>query len=145
MTQPKRVTDALSVTTQPNEDDIRRFAELGYRTLINNRPDGEEPGQLPADEAETIAEHAGMQYVHLPVKVGAIGAGDVEAFHRALREHPGPIVAHCKSGTRSYLLWAAGEVLRGERTAEQVVRDAGAAGYDLSSLPGLVERLKTER
>lgn len=142
MREPKPITDRLFVTPQPSKTDIRRFAEQGFRTIINNRPDGEDPGQLAAAEAKAEAERAGMHYVHLPVRTGAIAASDVEAFHRALRESPQPVVAHCKTGTRSYLLWGAGEAMSGKRDAADVVTQASAAGYDLSSLPALVVRLK---
>ena len=50
-------------------------------------------------------------------------------------------MAHCKSGTRSYLLWAAGEALTGRRNAEDLVKQAAAEGYDLSGLPALLARL----
>lgn len=142
MTQPKPVAANLAVTVQPSKADIHRLAELGYRTIINNRPDGEEPGQLSAAEAKAEAEGANMAYVHLPVKTGAITASDVEAFQRALRESPKPAVAHCRTGTRSYLLWAAQEALNGNRDAVELAKQAGAAGYDLSSLPVLLERLR---
>ena len=142
MPEPKRVTDAFFVTPQPGKTDIRRFAGQGFRTIINNRPDGEEPGQLSASEAKAEAEQANMAYVHLPVKTGAITASDVETFQRALRESPQPVVAHCKTGTRSYLLWGAAEVMSAKRDAGDIVTQAAASGYDLNSLPSLVERLK---
>jgi uncharacterized protein (TIGR01244 family) len=138
LADPKRITPQISVTAQPAKADIQAFAELGYRTIINNRPDGEEPGQLSAAEAKAEAERAGLAYVHLPVKVGGITVQDVRAFQRALRESPQPAVAHCKTGTRSYLLWAAGEALSGSRDPAELVAQAAAVGYDLSSLPALV-------
>lgn len=139
---PKPITEALSVTAQPGKADIRRFAELGYRTIINNRPDGEEPAQLSAAEAKAEAERAHLAYVHLPVKLGAITASDVDAFQRALRESPQPVVAHCKTGRRSYLLWGAGEAMSGKRDPADVAAQAATAGYDLSSLPDLMARLR---
>lgn len=69
MAQPEPITHQLSVTAQPGNADIASFAQLGYRTIINNRPDGEEPGQLSAAEAKAEAERALMAYVHLPVKL----------------------------------------------------------------------------
>jgi uncharacterized protein (TIGR01244 family) len=139
--QPKQVTDQFFVTVQPSKADIRRFAQHGYRTVINNRPDDEEPGQLSAAEGKAEAKQAGMAYVHLPVKTGAITRSDVDAFQRALRESPQPVVAHCRTGTRSYLLWAADQAIRGERDVADMMKQAAAAGYDLSSLPGLLSRL----
>jgi sulfide:quinone oxidoreductase len=140
--EPIRVTDELSVTAQPSAADIRRFAELGYRTIINNRPDGEEPGQLSAAEAKAQAEAVHLAYVHLPIKVGQIAPADVDAFHRALKKSPRPVLAHCKTGTRSYFLWAAGEALAGRRDPSGLIAQAAATGYDLRPLPDLVARLR---
>jgi uncharacterized protein (TIGR01244 family) len=142
MADPICITDELSVTAQPSRADIRRFAELGYRTIINNRPDGEEAGQLSAAEAKTEAARAHLGYVHLPVKVGEIAVADVEAFRRTLRESPRPVVAHCKTGTRSYFLWAAGEALAGRCDPWDLIGQAAATGYDLRALPDVVARLR---
>jgi uncharacterized protein (TIGR01244 family) len=145
MMEPIPVTDDLSFTAQPKPADIAGFAEHGYRTIINNRPDGEEPGQLSAAEARAQAEAVHLEYVYLPVKVGQIGADDVDAFHRALEQSPRPVVAHCKTGTRSYFLWAAGEVLAGRRDPWELISQAAANGYDLRPLPDLVARLRMRR
>ncbi len=144
MPDPTPITEALSVTAQPSKPDIRRFAELGYRTIINNRPDDEEPGQLSAAEAKAEAERVHMAYVHLPVKLDAFTASDVDAFQRALRASPQPVVAHCKTGRRSYLLWGAGEAMSGKRDPANVAAQAAAAGFDLSSLPDMVARLRQQ-
>ena len=140
MADPIRITDDLAVRNQPDRSDIARLAQLGDRALINNRPDGEEPGQLTAAEARIEAERVGLAYIHLPVKTDGISAVDVQAFHRALRESPGPVAAHCKTGTRSFLLWGAGEVLKGRHPGD-VAAQAAAAGYDLTLLPKVLARL----
>ena len=139
MPEPKRVTDALFVTPQPGKPDIRRFAGQGFRTIINNRPDGEEPGQLSAADAKAEAQQANMAYVHLPVKTGAITASDVDA---SVARQSAARCRACKTGTRSYLLWGAAEVMSGKRDAGDIVTQAAASGYDLNSLPALVARLK---
>ena len=64
------------------------------------------------------------------------------AFERALEASPKPIVAHCRSGTRTYLLWATGQALGGKADPAKLVADAAAKGYDIKSLPDLVTRLK---
>jgi uncharacterized protein (TIGR01244 family) len=142
MAEPVHITDELSVTSQPSAADIRRFAELGYRTLVNNRPDGEEPGQLTAAEAKAQAEAVHLAYVHLPVKVGQIAPADVDAFHHALERSPRPVIAHCKTGARSYFLWAAGEALADRGDPWELVSQAATKGYDLRPLPELVARLQ---
>lgn len=145
MTAPKRITDELHVTVQPRKGEIRRFAEQGFRTIINNRPDGEEAGQLSAAEARAEAEQAGLKYVHLPVKASAIAPDDVEAFRSALETNPKPVITHCRTGTRSYLLWGAGQALHGARSPQEIVRQAHTDGYDIPSLPDLVAKLRGSR
>lgn len=142
MVEPKEIAPGLAVSAQPDKPGIGQLAQQGFRTIINNRPEGEEPGQLPPSEEKAEAERQGLAYVHIPVKTGSITAADIDAFRRAVQDSPKPVLAHCKGGTRSYLLWAAGEALRGGRDPVELVEEAAAAGYKLPSLPGLVAQLK---
>jgi uncharacterized protein (TIGR01244 family) len=143
MTETHKIAPELAVTAQPSKEDVGALAAQGFRTLINNRPGGEEPGQLSPDEERVKAERHGLAYIHIPITLSSVSKEDVEAFHRAVQESPKPVVAHCKSGTRSYLLWAAGEVLSEGRDPNELVNEAAAAGYKLQSLPDLVTRLKS--
>ncbi len=143
MEVPRTIAPGLAVTKQPDRHEIEELAQRGFRTIINNRPDAEEPGQWPPDQEKAEAERHGLSYVHLPVTISSISADDVEAFRQAVQESPKPIVAHCKSGGRSYLLWAAGEALVGARDPAGLVQEAAEAGYKLDSLPALVARLKS--
>ena len=73
--------------------------------LVNNRPDGEEPGQPLAREIEAAAAEAGIAYRFVPI-IRGIGPADVEAMQKALREAgDGKLLAFCRSGTRSALAW----------------------------------------
>lgn len=76
-----------------------------------------------------------MAYVYIPVKTGAIGSHDVAKFRDAVRQSAKPVIAHCRTGTRSYLLCGAGEALEGGRSPAEIVEEAKAAGYDMSSCP----------
>src|SRR5271166_1174072 len=96
----------LSVTGRLDRPDIDALARAGVRTIIDNRPDGEDPGQLPASEARRVAEGHGLAYHHIPITAATLSRTDVDAFAATLRNAPAPIVAHCRSGTRSALLWA---------------------------------------
>jgi uncharacterized protein (TIGR01244 family) len=120
--------------------DIEALAAEGVRTIINNRPDGEDPGQLPAAEARRIAEAHGIAYHHIPVTAASLSAADVDAFAAVLANAPAPIVAHCRSGTRSALLWA---LVRLRQGAEPFVLIAEAArhGIDIAALPAIAARL----
>lgn len=141
MSSPTEIAPGLAVTAQPDTCDIAALAGLGYLTLINNRPDGEEAGQIPAAAARAEAERLGLAYIHIPVTAGTITAADVAAFDRAVRESWRPVVAHCRSGTRSYLLWAAARALNGRANPAALVAEAAAKGFDLKSLPDVLGRL----
>ncbi|HTZ79511.1 MAG TPA: TIGR01244 family sulfur transferase [Stellaceae bacterium] len=130
----------LAVASQVTPDDIAAAARDGVRTIMNNRPDGEEPGQLTAAEARKAAEKLGLSYVHIPVQTGTISAADVDAFAKVLKESPKPVLAHCRSGTRCYLLWAATQAIAGKDPAQLVMRAAGD-GYDIRVLPDLLRRI----
>ena len=130
----------LAVASQVTPDDIAAAARDGVRTIMNNRPDGEEPGQLTAAQARQAAEKLGLSYVHIPVQTGTITAADVDAFAKVLKESPKPVLAHCRSGTRCYLLWAATQAIAGKDPAQLVMRAAGD-GYDIRVLPDLLRRI----
>ena len=97
---------------------------------------------MPAAVAGDEAKRHGLAYVYIPVTSSTISAADVAAFERALTESPKPIVAHCRSGTRTYLLWAAGQALGGKADPATMVATAAAKGYDIKTLPDLVARLR---
>jgi uncharacterized protein (TIGR01244 family) len=107
--------------------DIGEAATAGIRLIVNNRPDGEEPGQPSSAQIEAAARAAGLDYRRIPV-AGGFRPEQIEAMARAL-EH-GPVLAFCRSGTRSTFLWALARAARGA-PAEESVAAAAAAGYDL--------------
>ena len=115
------------VSGQIAPDDVAAAASAGIRTIINNRPDGEEPGQPSGAEIEAAAEAAGLGYRHIPV-AGGFSETLVAAMADALSE--GPALAFCRSGTRSTYLWALARARQG-RPAESILEAAVAAGYDL--------------
>src|SRR5579864_3976549 len=111
MQQPTRINDFLSVAGQISKDDIAALARAGFAAIVNNRPDNEEPGQLDHHDAEAEARKHGLEYRYLPVVTGNITRNQVAEFEKLLLRSPKPVLAHCRSGTRCYLLWAAGRVL----------------------------------
>jgi uncharacterized protein (TIGR01244 family) len=136
MSQFRRVTDQLSVSPQITLADVEEAARQGFRLIVNNRPDGEEPSQTPGREIEAAATAAGLAYVHIPVH-GGPAREQVETERRVLAEADGPALAYCRSGTRSIVTWAIGELMSGARTRDELVELGRQAGYDLSNvLPG---------
>ncbi|MCI3134615.1 TIGR01244 family sulfur transferase [Phenylobacterium aquaticum] len=136
MTEFRRVTDQLSVSPQIALSDLARAAARGFKLVINNRPDGEEPGQPTSAEMEAAAKAAGLAYAHIPVRGGPT-PDQVEAERLLLEDAPGPVLAFCRSGTRSIVTWSIGQAQAGTRTREELVGLGEIAGYDLSGvLPG---------
>jgi uncharacterized protein (TIGR01244 family) len=136
MTQFRRITDRISVSPQISVADLDEAARLGFRTIINNRPDGEEPTQPPSREMEAAAAAAGLAYAHVPVR-GFPTEAQVSTQRQLVEQADGPVLAYCRSGNRSIVTWALGEALSGARTRDELVRLGREAGYDLSAaLPG---------
>ena len=143
--QPTRINDAVSVAGQIAKSDIAALKAAGFATIVNNRPDNEEPGQLTAAEAEAEAKQQGVDYRFMPVVTSAITRAQVAEFQRLVLRSPQPVLAHCRSGTRCYLLWAASRVLFDGDSPLKLVAEAATKGYDLRMLPALVERLEAEK
>jgi uncharacterized protein (TIGR01244 family) len=141
MTRTTEIAPGLFVAAQLKADDVAQLAEEGFRTIINNRPDGEESAQPTAAVIRDEAKHHDIAYVYQPVSTSAIGAKDVAEFERNVADSAKPIIAHCRSGTRTYLMWATSQALKGKDPAA-LVTEAAAKGYDLKALPALVERVK---
>ena len=131
----KHVTDDLSVSPQISLADVAEAARLGFTTLINNRPDGEEPGQLTSAQIEAAAREAGLAYAHIPVR-GGPGPAEVEAVRELVDAADGPILAFCRSGTRSIVTWSIGQAQSGARSRGELVALGREAGYDLSGVLG---------
>jgi uncharacterized protein (TIGR01244 family) len=131
----------LSAAGKLDRSDIEALAEAGIRTIVNNRPDGEDPGQLPAAEARRIAESHGIAYHHIPVTMASLSRGDVESFAELLKTAPTPIVAHCRAGPRSALLWALARMRDGAEPSA-LVAAAARHGIDIAALPAIAARLR---
>jgi sulfide:quinone oxidoreductase len=134
------LTPGLDVAGRLEGSDIEALARDGVRTIINNRPDGEDPGQLDANAARRIAEGLGLAYYHIPITAQSLSQADVEAFAAVLRSAPAPIVAHCRSGTRSALLWALVRLREGAEP-QGLVTAAAHHGIDIAALPAIAARL----
>lgn len=145
MPEIKRLDDTLSVAGQLQPSDFEALAEAGFATVINNRPDGEEPGQPTAEQGEEAADAAGLAYAHLPTTAQSMGPETVVEFGALLEEAPTPILAHCRSGARSTLLWALYHAHKGDLTVDSIVDTAQDAGYDLSQARPLIEQMASMR
>lgn len=135
----KSLTPSLSVTSQPSNADVARAAQEGFRAIIDNRLDGEEPGQISAADMRQLAATHGMAFAHVPVILTKIGGDDVADMAAALARLEGPVLAYCRTGTRSTTLWALSQA--GALPADKIIATAADAGYDLAALRARLERI----
>lgn len=136
----RMLDETIMVAGQIRPEDVAAAAGQGVRLVINNRPEGEEPGQPAGAEIEAAAKAAGLAYVAIPVDHSGFSVEQVDAMRAALAEG-GPALAFCRSGTRSTYLWALARGAEGDDPAELRAK-AGNAGYDIAPLMGLIERLR---
>ena len=124
------------VSGQIAPHEVAGLAEQGITVLVNNRPDGEEPGQPLAGDIEDAAAAAGIAYRFVPI-IRGIGPADVESMQEAVRAAGGgKLLAFCRSGTRSAM--ALGLAKREEgASADEVHRCLTEAGFD----PGPIAHL----
>lgn len=119
------------VAGQIMPEEVAGLARRGVAAIVNNRPDGEEMGQPASAEIADAAREAGIDYAYLPI-AGVFAADQVEALSEVL-DRPGRVLAFCKSGTRSTLLWALARARLGD-DPEELAAKAEAAGYDLGPI-----------
>ena len=131
MADIRKVTDDFAVAPQLGPEALAEAAAQGFRLVINNRPDGEAPGQPSSAIMAAAARDAGLDYVHIPF-AGAPAPGQMEEMHVAVKGAGGPVLAFCRSGTRSITLWALGQAAARDRSREDLVGLGRHAGYDLS-------------
>jgi uncharacterized protein (TIGR01244 family) len=130
----RKVTETFSVAPQITVADLDAAAQQGFTLVINNRPDGEAPDQPPSARMAAAAEAAGLDYVHIPV-LGGPTQDQVAAVRAAIAGAKGPVLAFCRSGTRSIVTWSLGQAEAGADRADLIGRGR-EAGYDLSGVLG---------
>jgi sulfide:quinone oxidoreductase len=127
-----KLTMQLAVAPQIGVEDIPAIKQKGFKTIICNRPDGEESGQQSQSKIKAAAEKHGLQFAYQPVINTQVSADETEIFAGYLDELPKPILAYCRTGTRSTVLWAMGQ--KEKRPVAEIVQLASQAGYDLSTV-----------
>ena len=132
----KKIDKELSVSPQIAPSDLQALAEAGFKAVICNRPDGEGNDQPLFHEIEEAAQAAGLSAHYLPVETGKVGDEDAEHFGELLDSLPKPVLAYCRSGTRSVTLWSLSR--GGKLPLPDILSASSDAGYDMS---GVVRRI----
>lgn len=136
----RQLNEAMSVAPQISPADVTDLAAQGFVAIINNRPDGEEMGQPDGDAIRLVAETLGLRYTAIPVTHAGFAHPQLDAFAAAMAEADGPVLAYCRSGTRSCHLWALAMAKQGA-DPDELTDAAAKAGYDLSGIRMMLEQL----
>jgi len=134
-------TDAAARQSAPGEG--AAVVAEGFKVRINNRPDVEIPADLQCDVMRAAAEAAGLTYVTNPVMNGGMTMDMVVSQGAAVAKAEGPILAYCRSGTRSTIIWALSQA--GTIPTEEMVNAAAEAGYDLAPMAGQINALAADK
>jgi len=130
----RKIDDKTFASPQIEVIDIAEASALGVGLIINNRPEDESPDQTPGAEIEAAATAAGIAYVAIPVTHAGFSMPQVEAMQAALdAAGDKPVLAYCRSGTRSTLLWALAQARMG-MAPDAIAAHAAGAGYDVSPI-----------
>ena len=136
--QIRKITDDYSVAPQILPEDVAEIAAAGFRSLMCNRPDGEEPGQCGYDTLAEAAQAVGLEVRWVPITSGMITPDAMADFEAALADMPKPMLAYCRTGTRCTMLWTIAEFDR--LGADEILRRTSDAGYDMSGIVGQLAR-----
>lgn len=136
----RQLTDRVLASPQITLAEVAEAAAGGVGLVINNRPEGESDDQTPGTEIEAAARAAGMDYVAIPVTHAGFSESQVKAMAAALASTDKKVLAYCRSGTRSTLLWALAEASRGQ-SPHALAAAAAQAGYDLTPVRAVMDML----
>ncbi len=139
----RKLTDNILVSEQIDVASVAEAVANGVGLIINNRPEDESADQVSGDDIQAAALAAGMDYVAIPVTHSGFSQPQVDAMVAALNGADRKILAYCRSGTRSTLLWALAECKQGG-DPDALTNMAAKAGYDLSPIRPLMDMLRAQ-
>ena len=139
----RTLDETIMVAPQIGTDAVAEAVGQGVTLIINNRPEGESDDQVPGAEIESAAHAAGIDYVAIPITHSGFSEAQVTAMSDALESATGRVLAYCRSGTRSTLLWALAQSAVGEHP-DILAEKAAKAGYDLAPVATLMEILRAK-
>ena len=136
----RQLSDRVFASPQIGLEEVAEAARMGIGLIVNNRPEGESDDQVPGSEIESAARAAGLDYVAIPVTHAGFSEGQMKAMAAALASTDKPVLAYCRSGTRSTLLWALAQASEGKQP-DELAAAAAQAGYDLTPIRALLDML----
>lgn len=143
MSKFRKLSDSMFASPQIGLDDVKLARSQGVTLIVNNRPDGEAPEEPQGAEIESAAKAAGIDYLAIPVTHAGFSLDQVERMGEALEKTDGTVLAYCRSGTRSTLLWAMAQAKLGVEP-EAISAAAAGAGYDIAPVRPTVDMLANQ-
>jgi uncharacterized protein (TIGR01244 family) len=140
MSDFRRITDTFWASPQIALSDVEDARARGFALIVNNRPEGEAEDQVPGDRIAQAAAAAGLDYRAIPVTHAGFSEQQVREMVDALDGARGPVLAYCRSGTRSTLLWSLAQAMSGA-DLDGIAMAAADAGYDVAPIRPLLETL----
>ena len=128
----KALTPHLSITPQVLVAELEAVAQMGFKAIICNRPDGEGPDQPSFSEMQQAALAHGLQMRYLPAESGKVRDEDGKAFGELLATLPAPVLAYCRTGMRSTTMWALSQ--SGITPLPQILEASQRVGFDMKAL-----------
>jgi len=140
----RKIDDKTYASPQIGVAEVAYAKALGIGLIVNNRPEDESDDQTPGAQIEAAAREAGLAYVAIPVSHAGFSMPQVEAMQQALAQAGGtPVLAYCRSGTRSTLLWALAQARSGVNP-DDIAAKAADAGYDIGPIRATVDMLAAQ-
>ena len=128
----KALTPHLSISPQVMVAELEAVAQMGFKAIICNRPDGEGPDQPSFKEIQTAALALGIQMSYLPAEAGKVSDANGKAFGELLATLPAPVLAYCRTGMRSTTMWALSQ--SGITPLPQILEASQGVGFDMKAL-----------
>lgn len=135
----EKIADYLYVSRQLNERIAKQVAQYNIKTVICNRPDGEEPNQPDFETVKAWLNAVGVEnVVYMPIDMEKIDDEQLELFQTTVAKSESPILAYCRTGTRSAMMWALNQSKRGVEV-DSLIRAADLAGINLTKMRDKLE------
>lgn len=135
----REIEPGYVVSPQIESGDVVTLAAAGFRTIINNRPDIENPASCTAAAIRAVVEAAGLTFVDNPLTHGAIDAPQAQKQREAIESADGPVFAYCATGNRCTIIWAM--AMAGRRPADELIEAGARWGYNLEPYRARIDAL----
>jgi len=134
------ITGDFAVAPQVNIADIKQIKQCGFNSIICNRPDHEESGQPEYQDIKKEALKQGIKFEFLPLINTQVNDDEIYLFEQLIAKLPEPVLAYCRTGTRSATLWAYSQA--NHISLAEIANKTKLAGYDMSEVIQVINNRK---